>query len=153
MEDEACLHSKFGYYKFKDRYTRKHYSETCQQPEVSKASKACLKRHPKACRKFVKDEICRFGAECAFRHSIQPVKSTSCKIEAKLHSLANVVSEMAKKIYNLETEFNNLKRLNTIKPVECVEVIKEPDDNQKEVFEQRKGIVDENTIKSSEESN
>ena len=74
----------------------------------------------------MKDEICRFGAECAFRHSIQPVKSTSCKIEAKLHSLANVVSEMAKKICNLETEFNNLKRLNNIKPDITKDVIETP---------------------------
>ena len=142
MEDEACLHSKFGYCKFKDRCTRKHYSETCQQPEVCNASKTCLKRHPKACRKFLKDETCRFGDECAYRHTIQPVKSTSCETEAKLHTLEGVVSEMAKKIFNLETELNNLKNLNKIKPVEGVEVTKEPN----EVFEQIKGIVDENTI-------
>ena len=49
---------------------------------------------------------------------------------------------MAKKIYNLETELNDLKSLNKIKPVEGVEVTKEPN----EVFEQIKGIVDENTI-------
>ena len=96
MEDEACLHSKFGYCKFKDRCTRKHYSETCLQPEVCKASKTWLKRHPKACRKFVKDELCRFGTECAYGHNIQPVQSTSCEIEAKLHNLENGVSEMAR---------------------------------------------------------
>ena len=60
---------------------------------------------------------------------------------------------MAKKIYNLKTELNNLKSLNKIKPVEGVDVIKEPKDNQKPVFEQRKQIVDKKTIKSSEETN
>ena len=53
----------------------------------------------------------------------------------------------------LETELNNLKSQNKIKPVKGVEVTKEPRVNQKEVFEQRKGIVDENIMISSEEIN
>ena len=83
---------------------------------------------------------------------IQPVKSTSCEIEAKLNTIENVVSEMANKIYNLKTKLNNLKSLNKIEPVEDVEVTKAPNDNHKGVLEQRKGIVDESIIKSSEET-
>ena len=108
--EEACMYSKHGYCKFKER---QHYSEVCPQLEACKSTKTCRKRHPKDCKRYKTANSCQFGSECAYYHRTNQEASKPCECQSKIDILENIVTEMANKIINQENKIENIKNLHT----------------------------------------
>ena len=69
MEEGECLYSKYGYCKYKEQCTRKHYKEKCEELGDCKGVRVCPKRHPKACKRINTEKGCNFENECAYKHT------------------------------------------------------------------------------------
>ena len=102
MEDEVCLHSKFGFCKFKLTCKRKHYSEICQEFKACQTIETCPKRHPKRCKKNISESGCHFGSDCAYRHEINNDTIKAGETDAKIDRLEKIVIEMASKLVDKE---------------------------------------------------
>ena len=46
MEEEECLYSKYGYCKYKEQCTKRHYTEKCEELGDCKGVRVCPRRHP-----------------------------------------------------------------------------------------------------------
>ena len=104
MEDEVCQYDKFGFCRFKESCKRKHYSEVCENLSMCINIKKCPKRHPKMCRRFNTDNICRFKEECAYSHKRINANEDVNGLKDKVDKLEKMVKELTKKveIHNLE---------------------------------------------------
>ena len=102
MEDEVCMHSKFGYCKFKQTCNRKHYSEICQDFKACQTIETCPKRHPNRCKKYISENGCNFGSDCAYTHGINNDTIKAHEIDAKIDRLEKICIEMASKLVNKE---------------------------------------------------
>ena len=68
MSGEAlCKHNQSGFCKYKSKCRKRHEDRLCPE-EQNFTSKECSFRHPKTCRYFYKEEICRFGEDCSYAH-------------------------------------------------------------------------------------
>ena len=68
MEDQSiCKHNQTGFCKFKLCCRNKYQNGICPE-EAGCSSRECPYRHPKACRNFSGEGICKFGEYCAYKH-------------------------------------------------------------------------------------
>ena len=68
MEDQAiCKHNQTGFCRFKLGCRNKHENGICPK-EARCSSSKCPYTHPKACRNFSREGICKFGEDCAYKH-------------------------------------------------------------------------------------
>jgi hypothetical protein len=108
----VCKHDKFGFCKFGDQCRKEHIKEICRDLNACKTIKTCHKRHPKVCRRFTIDKLCRFGSNCAYFH-LDESDTTSQKsisdMNEKLINLENTVVEMGQLIRSLQTEIQDMK--------------------------------------------
>ena len=107
------MYNKFGYCRFGVKCFRKHYSEVCHQLEACNLTKTCEKRHPKNCRKYHTEKGCRFGSECDYNHKLNKDLGKHCDCQAKIDILEKIVTDMANKIINQESELENMKTVPT----------------------------------------
>ena len=108
MEEGECLHSKYGYCKYKEQCRRKHYQEKCEELGACKGARTCPKRHPKACKRFNTDKGCTFKNECAYKHTDVHVtpKETPIEWKKKVEDLELQVNEMANKLFPIQRVVN-----------------------------------------------
>ena len=119
MEKGECFYSKYGYCKYKEQCTRKHYKEKCEELGDCKGVRACPKRHPKACKRRNTEKGCNFGNKRAYTHTNvhETPKETQIEWEKKFEALKLKVNEMANKLVSttegseLKKKSNFLKRL------------------------------------------
>ena len=91
MEDQICQHHKFGYCKFQKQCQKKHLEGQCEALGACKEIKTCNKRHPKACKRFIHDTLCKFGLDCAYAH----IENDNSKLEATvIYHIANMKAEI-----------------------------------------------------------
>ena len=146
MEEEACIFSKFGHCKFKERCKRNHYSEICKQNQACQSIKTCPKRHPKKCKTNYTDQGCRFGFDCSYEHNqvtnkdcekakvklkekvdllensvVELNDKVECMKGEKFEQLDKVVRALTRKVLSLENELEELKRNSVPR-----KVVKEP---------------------------
>ena len=119
MEEGECLYSKYGYCKYKEQCTRKHYKEKCEELGDCKGVRVCPKRHPKACKRINTEKGCNFGNECAYKHTNlhETQKKHPIEWEKKVEALELQVNEMADKLVST-TEGCELKE--KVKLIEAV---------------------------------
>ena len=80
--------------------------------------KECPKRHPRPCKIYALEKICRCGGKCSYQHVSQP-KSEECdKSSRKITDLENSVKEMAKLIKHLEDVLATIKETTLNKPID-----------------------------------
>ena len=110
MEGEACQYHKFGYCKYMDQCKRKHYSEECQDSKC-KSITSCPKRHPKGCKRYASGE-CRFKNSCAYKHQQPTLNKDQTELNDKLKQIEKVLHALCRKVINLETELEEVKKEN-----------------------------------------
>ena len=106
MEDEPCLYNKFGFCKFKNKCSRKHYTEKCQENAACKGKKTCPKRHPRDCKRFQQKGGCPFKNECDYNHNIVSETSKNNELKYKVQVLETTVTDLYQRIVKLETKLS-----------------------------------------------
>ena len=107
MKEESWKYHKFGYCKYNQSGCRsQHYDEICEDGFACKNIKTCFKRHPRLCKKIIKEGFCRFGNlnSCAYSHPQDLITSNHNDLKTKVTTLEKTVQEMASKIIYLETQ-------------------------------------------------
>ena len=102
MEDVVCKHFQSGYCKFLDHCRKHHITEHCQTKNCK--LKACTKRHQKVCKFFTSYNVCKFGEQCSYKHSVTQEESDMSKLENKMSNLEDTVKVMSEtiKVYLLQ---------------------------------------------------
>ena len=109
MEDEVCIFDKFGFCRFKSTCKRKHFNQKCEDLSSCKNIKSCMKRHPKTCKRFAFQDVCRFGSTCAYNHKEKTSNTEDSEMKEKVKLLEAVVQKMFLNVIKLEAEDNELK--------------------------------------------
>ena len=100
----VCKHFKFGFCKFGKRCNKQHLKEICQTEDCK--LKTCNKRHPKICKFFFVNQVCKFGDACCYKHKFS---THHCNILEQISSLQATISSMSESIQTLENEILMLK--------------------------------------------
>ena len=83
MEDQAiCKHNQTGFCKFKLGCRNRHENGICPE-EAGCSSRECPYRHPKACRNFSREAMCKFGDDCAYKHEKKNNKNINNNLNMK----------------------------------------------------------------------
>ena len=93
MEGEVCMHQQFGHCKFKESCSKRHFQEICQNLSACVSKTSCQKRHPKGCRRFAMEGVCKFGAGCDYHH--QEHQYFQSEINVKIDNLEKTLTSMA----------------------------------------------------------
>ena len=101
------MHQKFGHCKFKESCSKRHFQEICQNLSACVSKTSCQKRHPKGCKRFAMEGVCKFGASCDYRH--QEHQYSHSEVNVKIDNLEKTVSSMAVKINELEAKLRHNK--------------------------------------------
>ena len=114
MEDQICQHHKYGYCKFQKRCQKKHLEGQCEALGACKEIKTCNKRHPKPCKRFKLETLCKFGVDCAYAH----IENDNSKLEATvIHYIASMKAEIIElkgviqRLAPLDDTVNEIKHL------------------------------------------
>ena len=103
-DTHVCKHYKFGFCKFGEKCHKQHLKETCQTEDCN--LKTCHKRHPKICKFFSVNQVCKFGDACCYKHKLS---ASHCKILEQISSLQATISSMSESIQALENEILRLR--------------------------------------------
>ena len=103
-DTHACKHYKFGFCKLGEKCHKQHLKETCQTEDCN--LKTCHKRHPKICKFFSVNQVCKFGDACCYKHKLS---AGHCKILEQISSLQATISSMSESIQALENEILRLR--------------------------------------------
>ena len=95
----VCKHFKFGFCKFGERCNKHHLKEICQTEDCN--LKTCNKRHPKICKFFSVNQVCKFSDACCYKHKLS---THHCNILEQISSLHATISSMSESIQTLENE-------------------------------------------------
>ena len=95
----VCKHFKFGFCKFGEKCHKQHLKETCQTKDCH--VKTCNKRHPRICKYFTVNQLCKFGDT--------KLSTQHCNILEQISSLNATISSMSESIQALENEILMLK--------------------------------------------
>ena len=121
--EEVCKHNQSGYCKYKLKCQKRHENKLCPE-EQSCNFKACLLRHPKTCKYFFREGICRFGEGCSYSHKkflnqdpqIEVIKEKHeieiNAIKDEMHKLKEVISLMEIKIAELNQDLQSSNMIN-----------------------------------------
>ena len=99
-----CKHFKFGYCKFGEKCLKRHLKETCQTNDCN--SKSCNKRHPKICKFFSLNQVCKFGDACCYKHKLSASHSNLLEEISALHA---IIPSIKDSIQALEDDILRLK--------------------------------------------
>ena len=110
---QVCTHFKFGFCKFGERCNKKHLKEICQTEDCK--LKTCNKRHPKICKFFSVNQVCKFGDACCYKHKLSAHHSNILEQISSLHA---TISSMSESIQALEDEI--LKLRSPLSPLESL---------------------------------
>ena len=97
-----CKHFQTGFCKFGDHCRWRHEAGVCKS--LSCSTKTCKMRHPKICKFFALNQICKFGDSCCYTHV-----TTTPQDATLLSALLKKVEEMDHTIKSLQGEILTLK--------------------------------------------
>ena len=95
----VCKYNQTGYWQFKHNCRNSHINEVCPKENNCK-SEGCVKRHPKVCKMFNKEETCKFGIDCAFKHKEEASSNIKVKDIQIKHN--KEVSDLKEEVEKLE---------------------------------------------------
>ena len=120
MDSNICTFNQTGYCKFGQVCNKVHENNICEKSICEDLQ--CKKRHPKVCKYFMMNHICKFGSQCAFSHR-KAVKSV--ELESALQEISR-----------LKIEVSNLK-----KTVEFIFLMKQNEESlKKDIYDLSKEI-------------
>ena len=94
--ETVCKYNQSGHCKYKQECRNKHENQLGPEESYCK-SKECSMRHPKACRKYFREESCRFGENCSYKH--------------KKDLNQDILKQMTMKVLPSKKTLENLKKL------------------------------------------
>ena len=94
----VCSYHRYGYCKYKETCNNLHMKEVCSIKDCS--SESCLLRHPRLCRFFSLTGTCKFGSDCAYRHTNL--------IQEEIAAIKLKIDELSKKIAVVLTAIENV---------------------------------------------
>ena len=65
--EEVCKHNQSDYCKYKLNCKKQHENKLCPEEQICK-SKGYILWHPKTCKYFFREGVCRFGDGCSYSH-------------------------------------------------------------------------------------
>ena len=107
MEAKVCNHFRTGYCKYGKNCRKQHIEEVCDIPKCS--NKSCNKRHPKVCKYFFFQQVCKFGDHCLYKHSIASDKSEIEVLIQEVNSLKATVVMLSDTVSDLEKDIVTIK--------------------------------------------
>ena len=87
MEEQVCLHQKFGFCKYKEKCNKRRLDEEC------KDLGNCDKRHPKLCRRYILEVSCSYGERCEYLQKEKDISPADLKLKERIDELEKVVRE------------------------------------------------------------
>ena len=106
MTANICQYFKFGYCKFNSLCNKDHITdEICTERSACK-TKSCIKRHPKACKRYAIERFCRFGETCAYFHVNEMSEDVKAKVEAAIKPYELKINQLEHEIKNMRLQLN-----------------------------------------------
>ena len=93
MEEEVCLHQKYGFCRYKEKCKKRHLAQECKDLNSCKTKKICYKRHPRVCKRYVGEGSCVFGEKCEYLHKESKFSADQIKIKERIDQLEEVVKD------------------------------------------------------------
>ena len=121
MEDDhgsICKFNQLGFCKFREHCRKKHENTICEKASECTEEK-CIKRHPKICKNYIKDNNCRFNNKCAYHHKENENNQEQMNEQFKLAILKH-----ERDIQELNEEVNKMKNMihtMTLELVKCTQ--------------------------------
>ena len=97
-----CQFQKFGFCKFREGCSKRHFTQICDSLSKCKEMKHCQKRHPKNCKRFASGNGCRHEEKCAFNHQVTKHVVERNELKEKVVILEKMVADLTKKGVNKE---------------------------------------------------
>ena len=129
--ESVCKYNQTGFCRYRKICRNNHVDEICLEEKYCKI-KGCIKRHPKLCRTFSKEEFCPYGNECAYKHKKQTKQNEFIQkgivandkefndLKDELNKLKVLISQMAIQIQILNEEIQKGKETNIAEVVSIV---------------------------------
>ena len=99
--ESVCKYNQRGFCRYKKKCRNIHVDKICLEENYCKTEE-CIKRHPKLCRMFSKEESCPYGNGCAYKHKQQTKQN---------ENIQKVIVANNKEVNDLKDEVNQLKVL------------------------------------------
>ena len=115
MSAEAlCKHNQTGHCKYKFGCRKTHENELCPEEDKCTSNK-CLFRHPKTCKYFFRDGVCRYGEGCSYAHKRvcnkdQKVKEITEKHEQEVNTMKDEINKPKEHISVMEDKIIELNQ-------------------------------------------
>ena len=110
----VCRHNQTGYCKFGHNCHKKHNNEVCK--ETLCQDRGCLKRHPRLCRYFSSNKVCKFKENCAYVHhekdiEIDNLENEFLTLKSEIEELKKHKQDMTEKLSKIEYPNKEIKHL------------------------------------------
>ena len=73
------------------------------------SGKDCSERHPKTCKYFTSNQVCKFGLTCSYLHVTLKEKGDILQLTSKVNQLESLIKSMSQQIDNLTIELEVVK--------------------------------------------
>ena len=111
MEEQVCLHQKFGFCKYKEKCIKRHLDEECKDLGNCRAKKTCDKRHPKLCRRYVLEGSCSYNERCDYLHKEKEISPADLKLKERINELEKVVREKVSEEKKMAVAITELEKV------------------------------------------
>ena len=120
--DSICKCNQTGYCKFREHCRKKHDNIICDKRNECTTEK-CIKRHPKMCKNYMKNNKCRFNSDCAYSHEDSEDSQTKLNDQFKLAMVKHEkdIQFFLKDILNIKTA--QICRLNNTSEAETCKIL------------------------------
>ena len=105
--EQVCRHFQTGFCKFGELCRKHHVKVICDKENCD--SKDCNERHPKICRYFNSNQVCKFGSTCSYLHVTLKEKGEIFLLNSKVNQLESLIKSMSQKIDKLSIELEVVK--------------------------------------------
>ena len=84
-ESPVCKFNQTGYCRYKEACPKTHNNNLCSEKVCRRID--CRERHPKTCRYFSQNKVCRLKDQCAYAHHISKEETNLAHIEREVKLL------------------------------------------------------------------
>ena len=105
--EQVCSHFKTGFCKFGEFCRKHHVKVICSKEKCN--GKDCTERHPKTCKYFKTNQVCKFGMSCSYLHVTLKEGGEIFQLTSKVNDLESLINSMSQKIDNLTKELEVVK--------------------------------------------
>ena len=105
--EQVCRHFQTGFCKFGEFCRKHHVKVICSKEKCN--GKDCNERHPKTCKYFNSNQVCKFGKTCSYLHVTLKEKGDIFQLTRKVNQLESLIKSMSQQIDKLIIELKVVK--------------------------------------------